>query len=243
VGLALLLAGCGAGLKASQNTVNFGEVWIGTTATASPVTWTNTTKETLNVLGVLIFDQTPINDFHGGPDPFPATDLKPGDSTPNIFFTFSPTRVANYSGTAVALLPYGAPGGVEWIMLSGRGIAQKAEGALGMNGGPPSHFTPGQPLDFGKVVVPGGSPVKRRFRLLNIGPKPIQVTSSWEVGGQGFSVAEPQGTFTVPARSRVWVTLEFKPPSVGEFNDAVTFSSAGGTHVAGTAVHGEGVKE
>lgn len=240
--LAFSLAGC-HNLQTSGQALDFGEVYVGTSKTMGPVTWTNTTRRRITVQKVKITPAT-VTVFTVAPTTFPpGTAVNAGRTTPNVNIIFSPTAEATYNGMAELQRQAGVTANERAVR--GEGKYQIVNGDIGIGG---HDLTPSQYLDFGTVTLPGGQAVTKQFNLINQSlTNDIRVTAAtWTVGGQGFTVTAPTVPFTVRRISRVRVTISFMPPRVGRppvvFNDAVTFSDATGANTAGTAVIGRGLR-
>lgn len=214
------------------NPFDFGDVYVGTTATTT-VNWTNNGTDPGELLGVHVNTERAFT--YSGPTPFQAVIINPGQASPNVNINFTPGRTGAHRGRGSPIFTGGT---TTSIGLRGNGIAQKAVGALSVTGG---NITAGQVLDFGNVLVGGNT--TRTFNIANNSPNAINVSVNWSSGNQGFVVTTPAGGFNVPANGNVTVTITFTPTAVGTFTDAVTFSDAGGTNLAGTAVQGNGIRE
>ncbi len=79
-------------------------------------------------------------------------------------------------------------------------------------------------IDFGSVEV--GDSLQRSFTVTNIGAGTLDGDAT--LVGDGFTVAS--GTpYSLTAGQSAIVTIEFAPPSAGEFSATVTFTGGGGT--------------
>jgi hypothetical protein len=239
IALSLLVVasvGCGDLLQTSSQTLDFGEVYVGTTAQQGPVTWTNDGSKPITTMGVTI-QGGPV--FSARPSKFqPKVVVDPKGQTPNVMIAFSPSVEQSYSGKAT--LQRRPIVRANQRDLKGAGKFQILKGALMLDGEFGSNLVAGQHLDFGTVLVSEGQTVTRRFLLVNAGRTNLQLTSSWSVGNQGFTVTNPPGPFTIRSFTQKWVTIEFLPPGAGTFTEAVTFQDPTGAHLAGTAVRGRG---
>lgn len=217
---------------------NFGEVYVGTTAESPQVSWSNVSKNPLEVVGLLVLPMGGSFDMKAT-QPFQSFILQSGSSSKNFTFTFTPTQTGSASGDAVPQL-VGSKARVQGLGLSGTGVYQIAKGGMAIGGG---HMQAGQFLDFGSTVFPTGPPRRRRFNLINATKQRIQVDVIWSKGKQGFSVFQPTGPIIIPALGRVAVTLQFSPPGIGTFTDGVTFvDQANPKNKAGTAMQGKGTR-
>jgi hypothetical protein len=236
--IALAVTGCASTvLVPIPASHDFGEVYIGQSATSPAVVWRNVGANPENIDGLV---PTPL----GGPfslatpaPPFVAFVLPAGATTRPFTFAFRPTVEGGVNGGATPQT-VGTPGGsYQEFAMVGIGRSQITRGVLGIGGG---NLVPAQALDFGAVRVPGGTPTSRTVTIINAGPAPIAVNVF--VSAAGFRVALPALPVTIPARGQVTVTLTFSPPAVGRFDAVVEFFDTAGPTVnrAGTIVTGQG---
>ena len=225
-------------LTPSIPTHNFGNVLVGTSSPASPqVTWTNVTTP-LKVDNIEVGPEPPFAAVRPGP-PMPIH-LGTGAATPAFTFQFSPKAVGVARGAAT---PYSLqivrPDEAQPVTLFGTGIAQLSSGSLSVVGG---QLTPGQVLDFGRVLVPGGAPVTRTFMVKNSGSTQVLLSVTFGAGGGPFTVTSPATSpIPVPPGGSVDVVITFVPPAVGRFVNAVFFiDNNAAINSAATALTGEG---
>ena len=240
----LSLTGCFPAKQVQVSVVNpqpassyaFGRVYVGTTASSSTYHWKNNSSATINTSALI---PLPLGGPFGFTPAFQGQTVNSGQSTMGFTFTFTPTAAGEVTGSA-ALGIQEIQYTVKAVELKGTGVFQVVGGNISIGSG---HLVAGQVLDFGDVMVPGGSPVVKEFKIYNLlGNQPIILNANWSSGGSGFSIINPL-PLTIPARGRVTVKLQFAPPAVGEYNDGVTFHDANlfPVHFGGTAVKGRGV--
>ena len=216
---------------------DFGQVFVGQSASSPQASWRNVSNQTYNVIG-----QFPLP--LGGPfalpraAPFTAFNLAPNATTPPVTFTFSPTATGLATGQGTTQIT--ATGvQVQPLELRGTGVVLVNQGDLAIIGG---NVRAGEVLNFGSVAVPGGRPTTRAFELFNLGQQAIRVRVQFVQNNQGFSVLRPALPINLPSRRSVRVELRFAPPAVGDFADVVQFVDANNAaNSAAIAVVGRGV--
>lgn len=215
----------------------FGTAYVGTTVSSPTYHWENIGGTTINTIALI---PMPLAGPFGFTPAFQGQSVNSGQSTMGFTFTFVPTAKGEIAGSA-ALGIQETQHTVTAVELKGTGIFQMSGGDIIIGGG---DLVIDQVLDFGDVMVPGGSPVVKEFNLRNpLGDKPIMLNANWFSGGSGFTVINPAMPLTVPPKGRVTVKIQFAPQAVGKFSDGVTFQDTKSTHVdfGGTAVKGKGV--
>ncbi len=234
--LVLAASGCTV-LVPAPATHDFGQVFVGQSASSPQVSWRNVSNQAYDVIG-----QFPLP--LGGPfalpraAPFTAFNLAPNATTPPVTFTFAPTAAGRVTGQGTTQID--ATGvQVQPLELQGTGVVLVNAGDLAIIGG---NVKPGKVLGFGSVVVPGGRPTTRAFELINLGQQAIRVQVQFVQNNQGFSVLRPALPINIPSRRTVRVELRFMPPAVGDFADVVRFVDANNAaNNAAIAVVGRGV--
>ncbi len=235
--LAMLVATACTVLEPAPATHDFGQVFVGQSASTPQVSWRNVSNQTHSVIGQFAL---PL----GGPfalsraAPFTAFNLAPNATTPAVTFTFSPAAAGMASGQGTTQIDdVGVR--VQPLELQGTGVVLVNAGSLAILGG---NVRPNQVLDFGSVVVPRGRPTSRAFELTNLGPQAMQVQVQFVQNNQGFSVLRPAVPINVPSRRMVRVELRFTPPALGDFADVVRFVDANNAaNNSAIAVVGKGV--
>lgn len=239
-GAALLaLAGCTPPppiLTPTPATVAFGNVLVGTTKTSPPVTWQNVSQNNIDVVGFVGDTAFTVR----VPVAFKSGTLRPSDKTTPVTFEFAPDKASNFNGTGAPLTTTFMTPAAKPVSLTGTGVFQIATGDLGVivgGGGAGA-------IDFGSVVVPGGTPVEKRFEVINLGRTNRQVKATIVGGGNDFSVVRPASPFTLRAGQRVTVRIRFKPSKEGMLTGAVMFEDVTdpAKHNAGASLKGKGVK-
>lgn len=215
----------------------FGTVYVGTTVSSSTYHWENIGSTTINTIALI---PTPLAGPFGFTPAFQGQAVNSGQSTMGFTFTFAPTAKGEVTGSA-ALGIQEIQHTVTAVELKGTGVFQVNVGDITIGGG---DLVVDQVLDFGDVIVPGGSPVVKEFNLLNLfGNEPIILNAHWFSGGSGFTIINPALPLTIPPKGRVTVKIQFAPQAVGKYSDGVTFLDVNIFHVnfGGTAVKGKGV--
>ncbi len=242
--LVIFLAGCkhNGNLQVSgTNPIDFGEVLIGMTATPQTVRWTNAGTQATDIDAVAV---RPGNVFQVS-GTWQAESVAQGRQSQTVSITFTPSAVGQVTGEAI-------PSGLSWAFLAeadqptiqraqlqGRGVAQIARGGLTITGG---HWVSGQELDLGDVQV-GTSSQPKIFNVTNTTGNAVSVSARWIRNDQGFVIAGPGMSFTIPAGITMPVVVTFTPPSKDAFTDNLILSDISGRIMVGTAVKGRGVQE
>lgn len=236
----LLLAGCFT-LEPNVQTVDFGNVYVHTTATSANVDWKNTETQVVEVLGITpsfapggVFALTPTN--------YTATRLTKGMSCNPVQVVFSPvtTGVSNASMDTFHTAAPGKTANARPVSITGTAVAQIGAGDLTIGG---QAISPGNALDFGSVSVQAAQGKSLRVDLVNSGAAPITVSARFINGGAGFSVDAPTPIVVPPLPAKLTIKIRFTPNRVGRFNDAVEFvDTANAANKAGTAVTGMGTE-
>lgn len=236
----LLLAGCFT-LEPNVRTVDFGTVYVNTTVTSGPVSWTNTDTPTVEVLGVTP-SFSPGGPFALQPTSYPAVTLAKNQACTPVQVVFTPTAVGTYNAS-METFHIASPGKTATarpVDIKGIAAAQVGKGNLTIGG---QTITPGSALDFGAVSVQDAQGKALRVDLVNTGAAPITVGTRFLNGGAGFSVEGPNPLVIPPLPAKLTIKIRFKPNRVGRFNDAVEFvDTASGANVCGTAITGMGTE-
>jgi hypothetical protein len=238
--LTLLLTGCFT-LEPNTRTVALGTVYVNTSVTSGPVTWTNTETPAVEVIGVTTTFAAG-SPFSLQPANFTASTLAKGQACNPVRVIFAPTTAGPFTGTMETshIAALGKSATSRPVSIFGVGAWQAAMGSLTIGG---NAFTPNSALDFGAVSVQDAQGKALRVDLANTGTKPITITTRFINGGAGFSVEAPTPFVVPPLPAKLTIKIRFKPGRVGRFNDAVDFLDAGsGSNVCGTALTGMGTE-
>lgn len=242
--LVMILAGCkhNGNLQVSgTNPVDFGEVLIGMTSAPQTLRWTNAGTQATGIDAVAVRPDT-VFQVSGT---WQAESVAPGQQSNTVSIAFTPSAVGQVTGEAI-------PSGLSWAFLAesdqptiqraqlqGRGVAQIARGGLTITGG---HLVSGQELDLGDVQV-GASSQPKIFNVTNTTSNAVSISARWVRNNQGFVVAGPGMSFTIPPGVAMPVVVTFTPPSKNTFTDSLILSDSSGQIMVGTAVKGRGVQE
>lgn len=222
----------------------FGDVYVGTTATAT-ATWKSVTGGSATVTGLNIIG-TNAAQFSGAPAaPLGNVSVSSSQPTPVITFTFAPAAEGAHQATASVLSA--AP--VFPLGLAGTGRFQIFTGDLAFLGG--GNLNPGQALNFGRMQV-GTAPKTKQFRVANVGQNPVQVTRFvLAAAGTEFAYTAPPLPFVIQPLMGTLVTVTFttpaftRPPNQMKFTSAITLQgqtvgNPAAAHSFGTALCGVG---
>ena len=230
--LTLVVSGCrmpGGKLDPSPQPLDFGKVYVGTSASATAV-WANNGANNATINGMLV-DPTPT---FSTTSPVPNETVNPAGNSSTFTFVFAPTSAGAATGT-VTLIAGGVP--PKKLNLKGEGVYQKSGTTASLTGG---DLVKDEPLDFKEVTV--GKTKTLSFSVKNSDPaNAITVTPSWRNGGVPFAIAA--GNVTVPSNGATNVTVSFTPAAIREYTDILEFTvTQNARNVAGTVVKGKGVQ-
>ena len=224
----ITLAGCGPQLDPAPQTLDFKQVYVGTTAGANG-TWRNSGKANATITQVpLTIAGANAAQFAGMiPAPPPIAVATGATLAPPATIGFAPNAVGQFTATATPTVAE-ANATVNAMTLQGEGVTQYNVGDLTTGG---QMIRGGRPVNFGRVQVGRASPAIR-FDLVNpIGNQDVTVTAVTFASGNGaFSFNTPALPFKVPKNGgRVTVQMTFVPPNFPNppiekmFRDGVTF--------------------
>jgi len=228
---AVLLAGCGdrGQIRVDRSAVDFGEVYVGTTATPKTMTWTNEAATALRVDRIALDSASTAFAFVAVP---PGELLRP-KQTMTAHVGFTPTSEGTVTATAEPRSDREVVGST--VSLRGTGRAQITRGALYIHGG---NLTDGKPMDFGPVRI--GQTERRYFIINNRSAQTLTLRGRTYTNGTFFRLASPAMPVTIPANGQLTVTIEFTPRRAGPVTDAFIIETDGGVNAAGTALTGGG---
>ncbi len=220
----VLLSGCR--VQPDPQTLDFGSVLVGTTASAKTAHWVNHSEEdTAELHGLQIQGPYQITNAAA----FGQQTLAPGASSQTISVTFSPTDVGSFPEEVRA---FSTGVDADSLQLRGRGVWQLFSGAFVLANKPATtvgSFTFGsspiqdnKPIDWGTRRL-NGPAVESEFLLRNHSSVDIlnSVSVSLVKGDQHFEIFFPADhtSMSIAPNGTREIKLRFTPRALGEWQD------------------------
>lgn len=235
VKVAILTAfGCSPSLRATDDTLDFGDTFVGTPVTRS-VAWTNESGTDAQIREVEVGSDGRVfavdaSDLREDPE------VSENERSRDVSVRFNPDEVGIYESELVADVRRGK---AETVRLRGRGVYALTNDAVSLSG---EGLRWDRPLDHGSVPVDGGEAV-RRLTVTNRTNNTVLVKPSFSRGGHGFSIRNGIDAVRLEPGEDAELVTVFRPKATGTASDTLLLTVDDTDARGGVVVTGRGERD